>query len=119
MTKTKEAEQGKRLEQVRVNEGFKTQKQFAALIGEDPANYNRMESGTRALSNRVKDLLVKKLGYSYEWLMDGKGDMKPEKTMALKKRVKDLEQKVNNLQQEVTELKETLRKLLPKKGKKL
>lgn len=73
---------GRRLEDLRVALGFKTQVSFAEALGIDKSTYNLYKTGARPLTFETACVIRAKFGMSLDWLFYGDLQQSAIHTMA-------------------------------------
>lgn len=73
---------GQRLEDLRVELGFKTQVAFAEALGIDKSTYNLYKTGARPLTFETACIIRSKWGMSIDWLFFGDLQQSAIQTMA-------------------------------------
>ena len=73
---------GQRLEDLRVELGFKTQAAFAEALGIDKSTYNLYKTGARPLTFETACIIRRKWGMSIDWLFFGDLQNSAIQTMA-------------------------------------
>ena len=73
---------GRRLEDLRIELGFKTQVAFAEALGIDKSTYNLYKTGARPLTFETACIIRSKWGMSIDWLFFGDLQQSAIQTMA-------------------------------------